>query len=371
MQFTVKQEDMWKGMQAVLSIVPAKSALPILSNAVFENSEDIISISATDLDVSLSTRIPAQTIREGAIILPAKKIADVLRELPSTPLEFSLENEQMTISSSYGTYKILGFKKDEYPEVPQKVEGTDIGIEGPSLQRMIEKTIFAVSIDETRPALNGVLWQIKRDEMRMVATDGHRLAKLVNTVPRNQTVEKEIIIPTKALSCLSRFRSEMGELKRVTLGQNHILFDLGSTRIYSRLIAETYPNYERVIPTTNDKKLIVNKEALSASVKRVSVLSNAITHQIRLSLKGDGIVLSALDREIGGEAKEEIAADFSNDPMDIGYNAQYLLEILSHIESEDVIFELSTPTTAGLVYPIRQKEHEEYVCLIMPLRLKD
>jgi len=181
--------------------------------------------------------------------------------------------------------------------------------------------------------------------------------------------EKDIIIPTKALYSLSRFRSDIKELKSITIGENHILFDLHKTLIFSRLIAETYPNYERVIPQDNSNRLTVNRELLSSSVKRVSILSNAITHQIRLSLKKDGIILSALDQDIGGEAQEEIPAEYTGDPIDIGYNAMYMLEILSQIESEDVVFELKTPTTAGLVYPTVQKENEDYLCLIMPLRL--
>ena len=371
MIFTVQQQDIWMGMQAALSIIPAKSTLPILSNAAFDTKGNTLSISSTDLDVSVITHIPVQSTQDGSITMPGKKIAEIIRELPNTPIEFSLERQQVTISSPSGTYKILGLPKDEFPEFPKAIEGTQIKIDGTQLQRMIEKTIFAVSTDETRPALNGVLWQMKNEEMRMVATDGHRLAKIINTKMKMPSIEKEIIIPTKALSCLNRFRSEMEDLKNVTLGENHILFDLGNTQIFSRLIAETYPNYERVIPQDNEKKLTVNRETLSSSVKRVSILSNAITHQIRFSLKSDGIKLSALDQDIGGEAKEEISAEYVGESMDIGYNATYILEILLQIESEDVVFELNNPTTAALLYPTVQKEDEDYLCLIMPLRLND
>ncbi|MFQ6092088.1 MAG: DNA polymerase III subunit beta [bacterium] len=371
MRFTVQQTEMWQGMQIVLNAVPAKSTKPILSNAAFESKGDVLSIAATDLDVSIITQIPIQTAEEGAITLPAKKVAEVVRELPDSPLEFSLQRQQMTISSPCGIYKILGLQKDEFPDLPQAVEGTKVDIAGSLLQRMVEKTIFAISTDETRPALNGVLWQMRKDEMRMVATDGHRLAKIVNTQAKVPSMEKEIIIPAKALSCLTRVRSEMIDLKSVTLGENHILFDFGDTQIFSRLIAQTYPNYERVIPKDNEKRLIINRDTLASSLRRVSLLSNAVTHQVRFSLRKDGILLSALDQEIGGEAKEEIDAQFVGEPMEIGYNGQYLLEILSHIESDDVFFELNTPTTAGLVYPTIQKEDEEYLCLIMPLRLND
>jgi len=371
MRFTVQQQDIWKGTQAALSIVPSKTTLPILSNIAFENTANTLAISATDLDVSIVTRIPVETEQEGAITLPGKKIAEVIRELPEAPLEFVLEGQQMTISGPSGVYKILGLSKDEFPEIPQTVEGVEVKIDGSLLERMIEKTIFAVSTDETRPALNGVLWQLKKDGMVMVATDGHRLAKMVYTDTKVVESDKDVIIPAKALHSLSRFRSEIKELKGVTIGENHILFDLDKTQIFSRLIAETYPNYERVIPKDNQSKLKVNRDFMMSSVKRVSVLSNAITHQIRLSLKEDGIHLSALDQDIGGEAKEEVPAEYDGEPQDIGYNAMYVLEILSQIESDDVIFELNTQTTAGLVYPTDQKEKEEYLCLIMPLRLND
>lgn len=369
MKFNVQQQDIWKGTQAALSVVPTKTTLPILSNIAFENAKDTLSILATDLDVSIITRIPVQSEQEGSITLPGKKIAEVIRELPDTPLDFVLERQQVTISGPSGVYKILGLPKDEFPEIPQSIAGTEIKIDGNRLERMIEKTIFAVSTDETRPALNGVLWQLKSDQMRMVATDGHRLAKIIHTEMQKSEAEKEIIIPAKALHSLSRFRSDMEQLKSITIGENHILFDLGETLIFSRLIAETYPNYERVIPQDNTNKLTVNRELLSSSVKRVSILSNAITHQIRLAIKENSITLSALDQDIGGEAKEEITAEYGGEPMDIGYNAMYILEILSQIESEEVVFELKTPTTAGLVYPTDQKENEDYLCLIMPLRL--
>ncbi|UCE19049.1 MAG: DNA polymerase III subunit beta [Gemmatimonadota bacterium] len=369
MNFNVKQSEILKGLQAILSIIPSKSTLPILSNAAFQNGENELSISATDLDVSIITHIPVRTKTEGEITLPAKKVAEVIRELPDKTLEFNLEKEQMRITSPLGTYKILGFRKDEFPDIPQNIEGTEIKVDGSLLHRMIEKSVFAYSTDETRPALNGVLWHIKKDEMRMVATDGHRLAKIVNTEKIKRETEKEVIIPAKALNCLNRFRSEEDELEKIIIGDNHVLFELGRTRIFSRLIAETYPNYERVIPSDNDKILKVNRDILSSSVKRVSILSNAITHQVKFSLNKDKIILSALDQEIGGEANEEIDAEYNGEPMDVGYNAQYLLEILSHIESEEVKFELSTPTTAGIIYPSEQKEHEDYLCLIMPLRL--
>jgi DNA polymerase-3 subunit beta len=277
----------------------------------------------------------------------------------------------MMISGPSGVYKILGLPKDEFPEVPQSIEGAEVKIEGELLQRMIEKTVFAVSTDETRPALNGVLWQIKNNETKMVATDGHRMAKIVRRKVKISEPDKDIIIPAKALHALSRFRNEMKDLSSVTIGENHILFDLKHTLIFSRLIAETYPNYERVIPQDNTNKLTVNKSLLSSSVRRVSILSNAITHQIRLSLKENAIALSALDQDIGGEAKEEISAAYDGEPMDVGYNAMYMLEILTQMESEDVVFELKTPTTAGLVHPTEQKENEDYLCLIMPLRLNN
>ncbi len=371
MKFTVLKQDIWKAMQAAIGIIPTKSTLPILSNALFQNTRDTLSISATDLDVSIITHIPVQAQEEGSITLPAKKVAEIIRELPDGPIDFQLEKQQIQITTSSGVYKILGLNKDEFPDLPQKMEGMEIKMDGSRLQRMMEKTIFAVSTDETRPALNGVLWQIKKNEMRMIATDGHRLAKIVHAKVKTNGHEKDIIIPIKALHCLNRFRSEMAELKSVIIGDNYILFELGKTLIFARLIAETYPNYERVIPQNNEKRLIVNKNMFASSVKRVAILSNSITHQIRLSLNANNLEVSTLDQEIGGEAKENITGSYTGEAMEIGYNAQYMLEIVAQIESEEVVFELNNPTTAGLVHATVNKENEDYVCLIMPLRLND
>ena len=232
------------------------------------------------------------------------------------------------------------------------------------------------------------MWQITSERSTFVATDGHRLAKVSKqispgAVADNSTDEAdpppsvsppqaaEAILPPKALNHLLKLISAGAELSKIVIGENHVLFDLGDTLLFSRLIEGPYVDYEQVIPDSNDKKLIISNSFLSPAIRRVSTLSSSHTHQIRFSLRKDRLHLSATSQEIGGEARETLPASYSDEDLDIGYNANYLLEVLRRIDSDNVAFEFSSPVSAALVRPDTIPEGEEYVCLLMPLRLTD
>lgn len=371
MEFIASQRDLVTALQPIIGIVPQRSTLPILSYLLLEADEETLTISATDLEVSMLSKLLVNVSMPGAITLPGRKFVEIIRELPDdSSIKIWVEGGTVTISCEVGLYRILGLPKEEFPRLPEETSGEQVKVNGLLFKKMVEKTLFAVSKDETRPILNGVLWQIGPEELRMVATDGHRLARIACYLTE-QNPEMNIIIPSKALSLLQRFVSEDVNLQKVTVGENHIIFDLGNIMLFSRLIEGSFPQYEEVIPRNNDKRLIVDKNLLIASLRRVSILADSITHLVRFTLQANKIKLSTINQELGGEAQEEIPAEYYGEDMDIGYNAYYILDILRQMDSEQVIFDLGSPLGAGIVYPHQQAEGEDYFCLVMPIRLTD
>lgn len=359
------------GVHTVLNVVPPKTTLPILSNLLLETDTDSLRIGATDLDLSIITTCPVQVVEPGSITVPARKFAEIVRELPDTPVDIEVDGRKVVLRCERGVFRLVGTEKDEFPTLPDVQSDRSITLPGSTLQRLIRKTIFAVSTDETRPNLNGALWRISHGTILMVATDGHRLAKvsLASEVP--ETVTDGIIVPPKALNNLARLLGESEVPPRITIGDNHIVFELEQTTLCSRLIEATFPEYDKVIPTSYRKSFSVSREALQSAVRRVAVLSNATTRQIRFSIKPGYIELSASSQDIGGEAHEEVPAQYSGEALDIGYDYRYILDIIDRIESEEVVFTIDTPISAGLITPAEQPEGEEYLCLVMPLRLTD
>jgi len=395
MKISTDQHELARGLDTVVDVVPSRSPLPVLSNILLEAKEGQLTLSATDLDISIATRVPASVDEPGKIAVSARKLAEIVRELPRTAVAIGVADSRMTIrchtgvprdeaeegSPEEGVYSLAGVGAEDFPEFPEyqsreggesEAAGVLVAPGGQDLKEMIGKTRFAVSSDETRPVLGGVFWQIQGSQMKMVATDGHRLSKIVRTLPEEAESAKaaEAIVPPKALDTLVKLISSGCDLKGVTIGENHVIFDLDTTVLFSRVIEGPYPDFEQVIPKNNEKKMVVAKDVLLPAVRRVSILSNSQTHQIRMIWDNDMLELSAVSQEIGGEARESIVTQYKDERFEVGYNANYLLEILRKMESGDVIFELDTPVTSGLIRPAQQPEGEDFLCLIMPLRLE-
>ncbi len=361
-----------RGIQTVLNVVPPKTTLPILSNMLLETEDGHLTIGATDLDISIVTKIPAQITEGGSITVPGRKFAEMVRELPDSPVEIEVDGVKVVIRCDRGVFRLVGIDKEEYPALPNVPPDQTITIPASSLQRLIRKTVYAVSKEETHPSLWGAFLRIGGGTVRMVATDGHRLAKTTLSCEVSDTVTEGIIVPPKALNNLSRLIGESEAPSRVTIGDNHILFDLESAQLYARLIEATYPDYEQVIPGGNDKIVKVNREILESAVRRVSVLSNSTTRQIRYSARPGFIELSSSSHDIGGEAREEVPAEYEGEAMDTAYDFRYLLDVVERIETDDVVFKLDTPVSAGVITPSEEEtEGEDYQCLIMPLRLTE
>ncbi len=371
MKFTVNKKDFYQAIQNIIGVVPTKTTIPILTNLLLELQGDQLSLTGTDLEVSISTRIPVQGQEDGAIAIPAKILFEIVRELPEIPLEFASDAEHRAVlSTEKGFYRISGEAKEDFPKITVEDSACSFSIPADRFTAMIDKTLFAVSTDELRTTLMGVYLQVFENELRMVSTDGHRLAKLVYKGFRAPGVEGSSIIPTKALNLVLK-NAPGHDAVDVTLTENHIIFRLADTVVNSRCIEGQFPNYERVIPTDNDKRLIVNRELLMSSVRRVSIFSNSITNQIRLSLQGRELHIQSEDIEFGGEARETMESEYDGAPLEIGYNAHYLLDILRHLDTEEVVFELKDAISAGLIHPGKQQEDEELLMLLMPIRLNE
>lgn len=390
MKVVIEREELLRGIGSVLDLVPSKTALPVLSNIKIEAEDGGgLRLSATDLDVSIKCTLSATVDVSGSTTVPARKFSEIVRELPDEEMSLVGEDGKMTLrrEGGEGTYSLACLPAEDFPELPKEIEGAKLIPEdwlgtpdnGHILKDMIFKTVFAVSRDETRPVLNGVLWQVKGDRMTMVATDGHRLIKHTKSLAQAPGGEasEEAIVPPRALSHLVKLMSAGSKLDLIQFGQNHLMFHLcgpadgRETHLFTRLIEGPFVDYEQVIPRDNPMQFKVSGGQLSPAVRRVSVLSSAQTHQVRLKLANNQVELSADSQEIGGEAQERLEANYSGDEMIIGYNASYLLDILRRIDSEEVLFELESAVTAGIIRPAEQPEGEDYLCLIMPLRLND
>jgi DNA polymerase-3 subunit beta len=370
MQFVIAQNAILEALQKIAGVVPTRSTTAVLENLLFNLDDGALKITGTDLEVSVTTEIAVDRMdAPGAVALPARVLIETVRSLPNIPIRFEKdENHRVKLTTDQGYYLVSGIAKENFPDIPEQSGKTAFELDNAMLARMFEKTVFAVSADELRPALMGVFLQILGDEIRMVATDGHRLSKIVNTGFHADTQPIRIIIPPKAVQIALKHLGEEGKT-RLMIGPGALSFNFGKTTLYTRLVEGEYPDYERVIPRDNDKKLVVNKTLLSSTVKRVALFSSALTHQVRFTLSPGKLVVSSEDMDIGGEAKEELPVQYQDDVMEIGYNGQYLLDILKHIDTEDAAFLLKTPVRAALISPSQFNADESFMMLIMPIKL--
>jgi len=369
MKFLTSSTELQKALGNIGGVIPSKSPLPILENFLFQVSENKLKITATDLDTSMSVNLKVKGSEDGVVAIPAKRLFETVRALPSLDIEFSVEpdNNRIVMSTSIGEYKLTGESSENYPTLPSFTSESEMTIENETLRRLISKTSFAVSSDELRPAMMGVFFQIRKNDIRAAATDGHRLVRLVYKNFSSSEIEKDIIVPAKALNLV--LKSANDNSSNISFSERHIMFSFGESLLISKVMEEKYPNYESVIPLENDKKLVVEKNQLIASVRRTSLYASSTTHQVRLSLKKGTMTVSAEDIDFGSEAKETFPCDYSAEPMDIGFNASYIIDVLSHVDTDEAVFMLSSPARAGIVQPSVQREGEDLLMLVMPVRL--
>ena len=370
MRFTISREKLQDGLAAVAGSIPAKTTLPVLSNILVETTEKGVRFSGTDLDIAISTEVTADVENAGAITIPAKKLSEIARELPPSSVRISSVGEQrVTIDCGSTHFRLHGLPRDDFPSFPNVVFTDAWKVRSGELQKLIAHTAFAASVEESRPILNGVLWEVHATEMRMVATNGHRLAKMELPLKGGPVSPIELIIPPKALDQIRRLFPAEEELE-VARGENHLGFRSPFTAIYTRVIEGPYPNYDQVIPRDNDRIAIADRSALISALKRMSVIASDQTHRIRMSFNTALVKFSVQTPDLG-DAQDELPVRYTGDPLEIGFNASYLLEILRYLPTDEVRMTFKAPERAATIEPEGWSDPAAYVCLVMPLRLVD
>jgi len=370
MKFTISREKLQEGLQAVTAAVPAKTTLPVLANLLVETTDRGIRFSATDLDIAVSTEVSADVESPGAITIPAKKLSEIARELPPSPVKISASGEQrVTLECGRSKFKLLGLPRDEFPTFPSVRFNDSWRVKSGELQKLISHTAFAASTEESRPILNGVLWELREERMRMVATNGHRLAKMELPVEASSAPPGDLIVPPKALEQIRRLFPAEEELE-IARGENHLGFRSPFTSVFTRLVEGPYPNYEQVIPKDNDRYAIADKASLTQALKRMSVIASDQTHRIKMSFNTGMLKFSVTTPDLG-EASDELPVNYTGDQLDIGFNATYLLEILRFMPTEQVRLTFKAPERAATIEPEGWDDGAKYLCLVMPLRLMD
>jgi DNA polymerase-3 subunit beta len=369
MKFTITRERLQEGLQAVAATVPTKTTLPVLANILVEATPDGVRLSGTDLDIAVSVMVPAEVDTQGAVTVPAKKLVEIVRELPSAAIRVTSTGEQrVNLECGRSRFKLLGIPREEFPNFPPVSFERSWKVTSSDLQKLIGHVSFAASTEESRPILNGVLWELRGDRMRMVATNGHRLARM--DVPAGgSSASADLIVPPKALEQVRRLFGPADQLE-IAKSDNHLGFRSGSTLVFTRLIEGPYPNYEQVIPRENDKSCTVEKETLSAALRRVGVVASDQTHRVRLQFSGGTLRFSVSTPDLG-EAQDEIAVTYQGDALEIGFNANYVLEILKYMPTDEVRLTFKAPERAATIEPVGWDDPASYMCLVMPLRLVD
>jgi len=364
MKFKLNKNDILKTLQNVQSAISSKNTLPILSNILLEAQKNNIKITATDLDIGISSKADIKPEIEGAITIPAKKIFDIIKELPEdNPITISTKkNNVVTIESGKILFKIIGLPKEEFPQPPTLKNKDTITLPQKFLKNIIQMTVFAVSKDETRYVLNGVLCVIKNNTISLIATDGRRLAVIEKKLPNKTTNEQKVIIPTKTIQELSRLLEEEGEAE-IAFGENQILFNFGNTTIISRLIEGEFPNYEQVIPKETKEKIVVAKKDLLAAAKRASILTNQDSMAIRIDVSKGKMAVSK-NTPYMGEVKEELGVAYKGKELSVGFNPNYIIEVLKNIDSKEVGLELAGNDKPGVI-----RIGGEYVYVLLPMQI--
>ncbi len=363
MRFNSTKDVLLKGIQNTQNAINTKSSLPILSNILIETQDDNIVFTATDLDIGIISTIPVKSQITGSITIPAKKFFDIIKELPESEVLISVKkNNLVHIECQTCAFKIMGLPKDEFPQIPEFKNKDSIVIPQKELKKMLSRTIFAMSRDETRYILNGVLFIIKPAYIRLVATDGRRLAVAEHKIQLPKTQERKFIVPTKTVNELVRLLSDAGEVK-MSFGENQVAFDIGATKVVSRLIEGDFPNYEQVIPKESKDKLRASKNGLMSALKRVALFTNQDSMAVKMEFGKDKIVLSKSTPYIG-EVREDVGVEYKGKDISIGFNPDYLIDVLKTIDEESINMEIQDSEKPGVI-----RIGDEYVYVVLPMQI--
>ena len=375
MEFKVNSKELEKLLTKIIPAVPTRTPMPILENFLFEIKEGKLTIHATDLEISLKSSLNIVAEENFEAVVPAKLLYDVVRSLKETTIVFTTADKgKINLKTDKGRYTLSYMDASEYPEIPSfPADGGDdvsqITLGGEDLRYAFEKTSFAMSKEEMRPAMMGTLFDFEEGGLRVVATDGHRLSNLINKKIKYDKVE-QYIIPEKAVSVLLKVLDAKDV--KIYMSKTHMSFTLNDMELITRLIGQKYPDYQSVIPLENEFELKLKTKELHNAIKRMMLFSTSNTKRVKFSVSNNNLEISAEDLDLGASGDENIECQYSGDAIEIGFNSAYVNDLLNHIDDEEeIIFKLHSPTKAVIVVPDKKKENEELMMLLMPVRLNN
>ena len=369
MKFIVSSSQLLKQLQHIAGVINANTVLPILEDFLFEIDNNKLTVVATDLETVMRIRMDIEAKEPGKVCIPAKILMDSLKNIADQPLTFTIDkNFGIEITSDNGKFKVMGENPDNFPKEPAADDTTSFTMTATALVTAINKTLFAVSNDDLRPAMTGVFFELNKDYIQFVATDAHRLVRYKRTdvsCPRADS----FIVPRKPLNLLKSALPDNEDEITINYNSNHLFVKHGTTQMSCRLIDARFPDYKVVIPADNPYKLVVNKPQFQSALRRVSVFSNKSTNQVALNISGSELQLAAQDIDFSFEGNERMKCQYDGEDLTIAFNARFLIEMLNASDGDEVRIELSTPTKAGILRPSDSDENEDLLMLVMPLML--
>ena len=363
MKFSATKEKLLEGLQQVQNVVSTRTTLPILSNVLLQAKEGAVHLTTTDLDVGVRGSFEASVDKVGATTLPARRLFTIIRELPSSEIAIEVDGKNAaSIRSGQSFFKILGLPEEEFPPLPKFENAKVVTMRQKDLHDGLRKTAYAISTDETRYVLNGVLFSFKENKLTLVATDGRRLAMLDIELEFPRSHETEIIVPTKAVTELQRLLKDDGEVK-ISVGSGQIAFDLNNTFLVSKLIEGNYPNYKQVIPSEAKERVTLERETFLNSLRRVSLLASDKSNSIKLNFSKNNIEITANTPEVG-EARESLPVAYKGRDFSIAFNPEFLMAPLRNLTEDEVFFDLIDEMSPGVL-----KIQTPFLYVLMPMRV--
>lgn len=370
MKFIVNSSTLLKELQKLNGVISTSNTLPILDNFLFEIEDGKIKIIASDLETTMISEITTESSSNGQITIPSKILIDTLKTFSNQPLTFLIDEETkgIEISSENGNYKLAGQDAKEFPKVPEMTSPSSFLITSSVLLNAINKTLFASGNDELRPVMSGVFCELSDENITFVATDAHKLVKHTRS-NISSNGNSSFILPKKPLSLLKNNIDADSDIN-IDFNETNVKFSLDNITLICRLIDGKYPNYDAVIPKDNPNKLVINKDELLNSIKRVSIYASKTTHQIRLKVAGSQLQITSEDLDFANKAEERLTCSYEGEDIEIGFNSRFVIEMLNNIGSEQICLEMSAPNRAGIILPLDgQDENEDTLMLVMPVML--
>ena len=372
MKFIVSSSLLLKNLQLISGVLSANNTLPILDDFLFDLQKDSLTVTASDLETTMSVAIPLDKGENpGSVAIPARKLLDVLKTFADIPVTFTINMDTfgVELSAGEGKYKLSGHNSEEYPKRPVIENANEISIDSGILSEAINKTIFATGSDDLRPVMSGVNFELSPENITFVATDAHKLVRYKRFDARSENVAS-FIMPRKPLSQLKHILSVDEFPVKIEYSDTNAFFSFNNVSMVCRLIEGKYPNYEAVIPPENPNVLTIERISLLNSIRRVAIFANQSTHQIRFKMSGKELVLSAEDIDYMNEARERLTCNFAGEDMEIGFNSRFLQEMLNNIDNDEVKIEMSEPNRAGILLPVdNENKDEDILMLVMPVML--